>query len=100
MKKLLLLLFLIPNLVMGWTKENIKNWEESYIPGCMQAFKKKQYYNEFPLELYELYCYCLSDYIIENLPVSKINNIDFAEISKTGGNQCSEKINKKLEVIK
>ena len=96
MKKLLLLLFLIPNLVMGWTQENIKNWEKSYIPGWTEAFKKEQYYKEIPLDIYKLYCYCLSDYIIENVPVSKINSIDFSEISKTGGNQCSEKIIKKL----
>ena len=53
-------------------------------------------FDEIPLDIYKLYCYCLSDYIIENVPVSKINSIDFSEISKTGGNQCSEKIIKKL----
>jgi len=41
MKKLLPLLFLMPNLVMGWTEESIKNWEEDTFQVVRKPLKIK-----------------------------------------------------------
>ena len=80
----------------GWTKKNIKAWEEVYISACIENQKKSDYNKKISLNGQKEFCYCMSDFIMNRVSVSEVNNEKRKyEVTEAGGNYCAEKLIKK-----
>jgi len=80
----------------GWTKKNIKAWEEVYISAYIENQKKSDYNKKISLNGQKEFCYCMSDFIMNRVSVSEVNNEKRKyEVTEAGGNYCAEKLIKK-----